>query len=294
MHTVREPNFGQLPPAQSSWETSATVVLPVPFERTVSYGHGTALGPAAIIAASSQVEFYDEELGFEPCQGGIATVPPCDPITADLATAMAEIEAAALPHLEAGKFLVTLGGEHSLTLGPVRAAAKVHGPIGVVQFDAHADLRDSYEGSPFSHASIMRRLLELELPSLAIGIRALSSEEATLVKERRLPMIWGYELEGAELRFKALLDALPEKVYLTFDLDFFDPSLIPATGTPEPGGGTWWPTMRLLRTLFESKDVVAMDVVELAPAAGQHASDFTAARLVYKCVGYRARGRRLR
>ena len=163
-----------------------------------------------------------------------------------------------------------------------------------MQFDAHADLRAEYEGTPFSHASVMRRVLDDGIPSLPIGIRSLSKPEAELAREQRVPIVWGSELDGLEARFDSLLDLLPDSVYLTFDIDYFDPALVPATGTPEPGGGRWWPTLRLLRRLFEAKRVVAADVVELAPLGGQPASDFVAAKLVYKCIGYWREGRELR
>lgn len=295
-------DFLGLDAEQASWSEARAVVLPVPYERTTSYGSGTAGGPRALLEASAYVELYDEELRSEPYRCGIYTAEPCRPAAAEIAAAIDEIEAAAARHLDAGKFLVTLGGEHGLTTGPARAAlrrleqssgASGAKPLGVVQFDAHADLRDSYGGSRYSHASVMRRLVDdLGLPSLAVGLRSLSAPEAALIDERDLAVIWSHELHedalsGSSERFEALLDGLPDRVYLTFDIDYFDPSLVPATGTPEPGGGQWHETMRLLRKLFERKQVVAMDVVELAPRAGRPASDFVAAKLVYKCLAYR-------
>ena len=237
------------------------------------------------------MELYDEELKSEPFRQGIATLPPFLPEAFDLGEAMAEIQAEARRHVAAGKFLVTLGGEHSLTLAPVRAVREVMAEegteIGVVQFDAHSDLRDELDGTPYSHASVMRRVLEDGVPHVAVGIRSLSTPEGELIDERGLPVIWGWELGEADTgeRFAAMLDTLPETVYLTFDIDYFDPSLVPATGTPEPGGGLWWPTLALLRELFRRKRVVAMDLVELAPD-GHHASEFLAAKLVYKCLAY--------
>lgn len=222
---------------------------------------------------------------------GIATLPACEPQSADLEAAIGEIEARALEAMGSGRFVVTLGGEHSLTTAPVRAARKVYGAIGVLQFDAHADLRDTYEGTPWSHACVMRRIHDLGIPSAAVGLRALSAPEGAMIRDQSLPVIWGHQLDEAEQRFDALLDTLPEQVYLTFDLDFFDPAILPATGTPEPGGGTWWPTLRLLDRLFARKRVVAMDVVELAPTDDHPASDFLAARLVYKCLGHWWRNR---
>lgn len=279
-------NFGLLDAASSDYDTSRVAVLPVPFERTTSYGKGTAAGPAGIIRASQAMELWDEELQSEPYLQGIATLPPFLPEAFAMAEALAELQEEARVHLERGKFLVTLGGEHSLSSAPVKAARDVHGEIGVVQFDAHADLREEFDGTPYSHASVMKRIVDEGIPTLPIGIRSLSSPEAELIRERGMQVIWGHDLDRAEHLFPELLAGLPEKVYLTFDIDFFDPSLVPATGTPEPGGGLWYPTLRLLRRLFQEKTVVAMDVVELAPIGGQPASDFLTSKLIYKCLGY--------
>lgn len=278
--------YADLEAAQCRYESSRAALLPLPFERTTSYGEGTARGPSALLQASQYLEVYDEELDSEPCRLGIATLPAFEPRSADLETALGEIEAEAARHLEAGKFLVSVGGEHSLSTPLVRAAASVHGEIGVVQFDAHADLREEYEGTPWSHACVMRRIVEAGFPTLAVGLRSLSPPEARFLHQRRLPVVWGHQLDGAGKRFARLLADLPEKVYLTFDIDYFDPSLVPATGTPEPGGGAWYPTLALLRELFRRRTVVAMDLVELAPVPGQPASDFLAAKLVYKCLAY--------
>ncbi len=271
---------------QASWADAQAVVLPLAFERTTSYGKGTANGPAALLAASAQVELWDQELATEAVKVGVFTAPELRP-TVDMNSVMSEMESAARSHLEAGKWLVSLGGEHSLTLGPVRAACSLYSDLGVLQFDAHADLRQSYEGSPHSHACIMRRLSDLGLPSAAIGLRSLSQPESKFIADRQIPVIWGRQLAQAEALLDDLLAQLPARIYLTFDVDFFDPALLPSTGTPEPGGGSWYPTLRLLRRIFEQKDVVAMDVVELAPRKDAPASDFVAAKLVYKCLGYR-------
>lgn len=279
-------NFGLLEADASAYETSRVAVLPVPFERTTSYGKGTMAGPAAILRASQAMELYDEELNGEPSAQGIATLPFFLPEAFDMREGFAELQAEARIHMERGKFLVTLGGEHSLTQAPVKAAREVYGEIGVVQFDAHSDLREEFEGTPYSHASVMKRIVDEGTPTLSVGIRALSVPEAQLIRERNLSVIWGHELERAEERLSELLPTLPEKIYLTFDVDYFDPALVPATGTPEPGGGNWYPTLRLLRYLFQTKTVVAMDLVELAPVGGLPASDFLAAKLVYKCLGF--------
>ncbi|HEX7186334.1 MAG TPA: agmatinase [Thermoanaerobaculia bacterium] len=279
-------NFGLLEPEDCDYETSRIVVLPVPFERTTSYGKGTTAGPAAIIRASQAMELWDEELGTEPYRQGIATLSPFLPESFDMKEALAEIQAEAREHMEKGKFVVTLGGEHSLSQAPIQAAKETHGKIGVVQFDAHADLREEFEGTPYSHASVMKRVVDAGIPTLAVGIRSLSSPEAALVRRKDLPVIWGHQLNRAAEMFLEMLASLPEKIYLTFDVDYFDPSLVPATGTPEPGGGLWYPTLGLLRHLFQTKTVVSMDVVELAPIGGQPASDFLTSKLIYKCLGY--------
>jgi agmatinase len=283
-------NFGLLEPAASAYETSRVAVLPVPFERTTSYGKGTSAGPAAIIRASQSMELYDEELGAEPSGQGIATLPPFLPEAFDMAEAMTELQDEARAHMQKGKFLVTLGGEHSLSQAPIKAAREAFGDgsgnIGVVQFDAHADLREEFEGTPYSHASVMKRVVDAAIPPLAVGIRSLSSPEAEVIRHKGLPVIWGHQLDRAAELFPQLLRGLPEKIYLTFDIDYFDPSLVPATGTPEPGGGLWYPTLALLRHLFQTKTVVSMDLIELAPLGHQPASDFLAAKLIYKCLGY--------
>lgn len=290
-----------LDPEDSAYDTSRAAILPVPFERTTSYGKGTGEGPAAILRASQALELWDEELRRETYRCGIATLPPFLPEAHDLGEALDALRAEARRQMEAGKFLVTLGGEHSLTSPLAFAAREVFGAeddeggkVGVVQFDAHADLRDEYEGTPWSHAAVMRRIVEAGMPTLAVGLRSLSTPEAELIDERDLAVIWGYELPdeaAAFARFERLLADLPETIYLTVDIDYFDPSLVPATGTPEPGGGLWYPTMKMLRHLFATKTVVAMDVVELAPN-GHHASDFLAAKLIYKCLGYWQEGGR--
>ncbi len=279
-------NFGLLEPEASAYETSRVAVLPVPFERTTSYGKGTSAGPAAIIRASQSMELYDEELGADPSRQGITTLAPFLPEAFDMAEAMAELQAECRVHLDKGKFLVTLGGEHSLSQAPIKATRETYGEIGVVQFDAHADLREEFEGTPYSHASVMKRVVDAGIPTLAVGIRSLSAPEAEVVRSKSLPVIWGHQLDRAADLFPPLLQKLPDKIYLTFDIDYFDPSLVPATGTPEPGGGLWYPTLALLRHLFATRTVVAMDLIELAPLGHQPASDFLAAKLIYKCLGY--------
>lgn len=269
------------------YSTSDAVILPVPFERTTSYGRGTSHGPQAILEASQQVELFDEELRSEPYKQGIATLSPIEDSGQPIRDYLDQLQQEVSSQLDSEKFVVSLGGEHTLTQAAVAAAAQTLGTIGVVQFDAHADMRDTYEGDRFSHACVMRRVNDMGIPHLGVGIRSLSPAEAAYIETQGLEMVWGRDLDQlTPSRLRHLLEGLPAKIYLTFDVDFLDPALLPATGTPEPGGGSWWPTLSLLRVLFETREVVAMDLVELAPIAGQTTSDFTVARLAYKCLAY--------
>ncbi len=272
----------------------AVAVLPVPYERTTSWGRGAEAGPSALLKASRYVELYDQELDLEPCRIGIETLPPVDVETSE-ESALDQISEEAAESTRRGRFLCAIGGEHTVTPALVRGVASAHGkPLGIVQFDAHADLRQTYSGSRWNHACAMSRVLDLDVPLLATGIRSLSRSEAARIERRNLPVIPAdqlHALDEADLEslFIGLLASLPDTIYLTFDLDFFDPSVLPATGTPEPGGGDWFQALALLRLLFRHKQVVAMDIVELAPIPGQPASDFLAARLLYKCIAYRFR-----
>jgi agmatinase len=268
-------------------------VLPVPYEGTVSYGTGTARGPAAILEASRQVELYDEQYGFEPFRLGVHTDamldlsddPPAREVVRRVETRVGEL-------IDRGKWVVMLGGEHSITPGGVRAAASRHPGLRVVQLDAHADLRESYEGDPWSHACAMARCLEVA-PVYGVGIRSYSVEEARRMDDG-IPghhLVHAWEMESRDWFGRALEGIESAPVYLTVDVDYFDPAVVPGTGTPEPGGGSWWPTLLFLEALFERGPVVAADVVELAPVAGLHHADFAVARLVNKLIGLFGGGR---
>jgi agmatinase len=274
--------------AASPLDGAGVVVLPVPYEATVSYGGGTARGPEAILRASTQVELYDEQLGSEPFHAGVFTDPMLD-VAGTTETVVRRIETRFGELMDAGKWVVMLGGEHAITPGGVAAAANRHPELTVVQLDAHADLRQQYEGDRWSHACAMARCHDLGVPVTAVGIRNYSIEEAQWIR-RGIPgyrIVHAWEMDH-ETWIERALDALDEKpVYLTIDLDYFDPAIIPATGTPEPGGGTWWPTLRFLDRLIKRTNVVACDLVELAPAPHLHHADFTAARLAYKLIGMR-------
>jgi len=285
----------ELPPfggaeAASPFEAARVAILPVPYEASVSYGGGTARGPEAILRASTQVELWDEFLGFEPYRSGLWTdaMLPVAGLPGEEAVAVVARRFGAL--LDAGEFVVMLGGEHAITPGGVTAAAARHPGLTVVQLDAHADLRQQYQGDRHSHACAMARVLE-HAPVRALGIRNYSVDEAAWMR-RGIP---GYKIVHAwemdEAASLGLLEGLEGKpVYLTLDVDYFDPGIVPGTGTPEPGGGAWWPTLRFLDALFRRTRVVAADVVELAPVPDLHHADFTVARLVHHLIGLKVRG----
>lgn len=275
--------------AAASYERARLVVLPAPFEGTVSYGSGTARAPQAILDASEQLELYDEELGCEPFRSGIWTAPPLALECLGAEAAADAVGARVGQLLDDGKWVVTLGGEHSITAGAVRAASSRNPGLCVVQLDAHADLREAYQGQRFSHACAMARCLE-HAPVHAIGIRSYSCEEAQRIRAGldAYRVFHAWELDTADWSERVLQGIRGRPVYLTIDVDAFDPSIVPATGTPEPGGLAWRPTLRFLDALFRASPVVAADVVELAPIPGLCHPDFTVARLVHKLIGWAA------
>ncbi|MFH1809644.1 MAG: agmatinase [Pseudomonadota bacterium] len=284
--------FGALEAERTDLSTARVVVLPLPYDLTTSYVSGTRLGPAAIIEASRHLELCDEETGRDFSEVGIHT---CDPLAADTRGPEYMVDAiqAAAARLHAlGKFVLGLGGEHSVSNGLVRAAASRWPDLGVLQLDAHLDLRDSFEESPFNHACVMRRLRDdLGLPLVQVGIRSFSSEEHSYVQEQGLLPVSARLLATATREERSALlqdivDRLPARVYLSVDLDVFDPSILPGTGTPEPGGLDWYAVVDLVAAVASRCEIVAADVVELAPIGGQVASDFLAAKLCYKIIGH--------
>jgi len=278
--------FGALEQDADSFDHARAVVLPVPFERTTSYVPGTKNGPREIIAASAQVELYDEELGREVCDIGIHTLPAMESPFASTEEAFAEMRRVAAWLAGAGKFFVALGGEHALTAPLVAGVADVHPGVTVLQIDAHADLRDSYMGDHYSHASALRRVLE-SAPSVQVAIRNLSAPEAEAIPSLNTTVFYDWNMRSDPGWMDRVVDALGEKVYLTIDCDGLDPAIMPAVGTPEPGGLSWRELLTLLKLVMAKKAVVAADVVELCPIPGFAAPNFLAARLVYKIIGYR-------
>lgn len=284
--------FLNLPPEEGATDQAPYQILPVPYEQTVSYGRGCAEGPSAIIRASSEVELFDEELEDEPYRVGIGTLDPM-PITAAGPEAMvAALEKRVFELANHGKTVITLGGEHSITPGPVRAYQKLFPDLSVLQIDAHADLRDGYQDCKYSHASAMMRVRDTVKTTVGLGIRNLSVPEFEYYKSTDdCHLSFAYNRDGGAHWINDNIDLLSQHVYVTIDLDGLDPSIMPAVGTPEPGGLSWDDVLAVLRRVTLRRNVVAADVVELAPISGMHAPDFVAARLVYKLIAYIERGR---
>jgi len=261
------------------------VVLPVPYEGTVTYGAGTRNGPQAIIAASKHVELYDDELDCEPYAWGIHTLPEMEAGNRNPDEMFQSIREMGKRLAASDKLIIILGGEHSITPGMVAAFAEVYNPISVLQLDAHADLRDEYGGTRYSHACSMRRVLE-HCPAVQVGIRSLSRPEMRLIQREGLPVFFMRDMRARTDWMDDAIERLAENVYVTIDLDVFDPSIMPSIGTPEPGGLLWDEVLDFLKTLVQKRRIVAFDVVELSPQPGNSAPDFLAAKLVYKLMGY--------
>ena len=279
-------NFLGIGPPHSDLETARAVVLPVPYDRTATYGKETARGPAALIAASCNLELYDEELGYETYTAGIHTAGAVSGNKDAPEKMVRAVESSVGKYLDMGKFVVTVGGEHSITAGAVYAHHRLHPALSVVQLDAHGDMRNEYEGSEHNHACVMRRIRERRIPSVAIGIRSVCREEVDYLSENPSTIISGRRVAEGRDWFDEAIAATGPEVYVTVDMDYFDPSRVPATGTPEPGGGDWYSTLAFLRTLSRRRKIVGFDIMELAPIAGQPASDFLAAKLLYRLLGY--------
>lgn len=300
------PRLDYLPPAQAfleparkdalTPEAARCVVIPFGLEASVSYGTGTAAGPAAILAASHQLELFDEELWREPCLDyGIATLrEPLIPKA--LAPALAELAATVEAVLGAGRFPFVLGGEHALTAGAIRPFAERYPDLVVLQLDAHADLRDGYLGEHYSHAAAMRRVLDYPNVSLvSVGIRAISREEVSFLEANRDRICMHWAKDKAHWRLEDIVAPLRGRpVYVTFDIDALDASVMPATGTPTPGGLQYAEALSVLREAARAGQIVGADLVELAPLAGFHAADYTAAALAYKLMSYALSGTALR
>lgn len=279
-------NFLGIPESDNTLEKSRVVVLPVPYERTVSYGVGTRNGPSAILEASHYVELYDDELDQEVAKVGIHTLPPWLPERMEPDACVEGLEGLVSELLARPRFVLTLGGEHAIATGPIRAHHARYPNLSILHFDAHGDLRDEYEGDRHSHACAARRFLETGAPSVHVGIRSISRDEVLFAREKDLLIVSNRRLPNIDGWMPEALARLTDEVYVTFDVDFFDGSLVPGTGTPEPGGGTWEQALDILRRVATARRIVGADVVEHAPLPGNRAPDFLVAKLCYKLLGY--------
>ncbi len=278
-------SFMNLPPESADPSAAQYAVLPVPYDGTVSFMRGTRHGPAAILDASAQVEEFDEELREDFTSAGITTCAPVDPAN-EPSEQMRRVYHAAREIVQFDKFLLALGGEHSITAPLVQAVAERHARISVLQIDAHADLRDSYGGSKHSHACVMRRVLEITDSICQVGIRNVSKEEYETCQPQMRNLISAASTRADPRWINKVVNMLREKVYVTVDIDGFDPAYAPGTGTPEPGGLSWTQVISLLRRVCTDRQVVGADIVEVAPVSGMRVTEFLAARLAYKIIAY--------
>ncbi len=293
--TAPPDNFLALEDSYGTFEAARVLILPVPLEATVSWGGGTADGPRAIIAASQQVELYDREHEGEPAlEYGIHTLPALA-LSADPAVAVAEIAAAVAEAAGSGRLVVVLGGEHTLSAGVSHGLLEaLGGPLTVVQLDAHSDLRDEYEGSPFSHACVARRILEDPRVEqiLQLGVRSVDAEEVAFARssDGRVRVWYAEDIHAGAWVEEFATRVRGRRIHLTIDVDALDPAIVPATGTPEPDGLSWREAIDVVCTTAAEGAIVGIDCVELAPQAGLHHADFAVAKLLYKTITYAMNG----
>jgi agmatinase len=280
-------NFGGISETEfSSFENAQVIVFPVSYEGTVSFGTGTGAGAMAIVDASRNMELYDEETDAEVYKIGIHTLDEFKSLATPKAM-MNGLYERTKELLKEEKFLCVLGGEHSVSAPVIRAHAERFHNISILQIDAHADLRDEYDGTPHSHASIMARLVkDLKIPAVQVGIRSISAEEARSLNDLPTKIFWAKDIVGRTDWIDDAIDSLTENVYLTIDIDGLDPSLVPTTGTPEPGGLGWYEVLTLIRKLAEKRRVIGMDLVEFSKTENSDAPAFLCAKLVYKSLAY--------
>ena len=276
-------HFGDIPKQYAKLKESEIVILPIPYDGTSTWIKGADKGPEAILEASANMELYDIETDSEVYQQGIFTAPPVTENSSPEKMVEAAYQAAK-KYVDADKFLISLGGEHSVSYGPIRAYAEKYPDLTVLQLDAHTDLRNEYLGSKFNHACVMARTQEL-CPVVQVGIRSMDVEE----KERVVPtkIFWAHEIHKSNDWMERAVGQLSENVYLTIDLDVFDPSIMPSTGTPEPGGMLWYKVLDFMRLVLMRTNIVGMDKVELCPNPDNKAPDFLAAKLLYKILSYK-------
>ncbi len=282
-------NFLALPGRYCDYKTARFAVLPIPYDSTTSYAVGTRDGPRAIISASQQVELYDEFLARESYASGVATLDPVSVNVAGPEATLHEVYQRARKPVRDGKFLIGLGGEHSVTAGLVRAVREKHKNLSVLQIDAHADLRAEYQGSPHSHACVMRRIHDMGVSAVAVGLRNYSQDEARFIRQKDLAILSARTCRQTPGWIASVLASLGDPVYVTIDIDGFDPAFAPGTGTPEPGGLDWYQVTDLLSEVARERTIVGADLVEVRPIPPNNVTEFLAAKLLYRLIGLVAR-----
>jgi agmatinase len=285
MSVAMPDSFLGLDGRDADYRAARFAVLPIPYDATTSFSAGSREGPRAIIAASRQVEDYDVELDRESSRAGIATLDPLEPDARGPDAMHERVYQAARRIVRDGKFLIGLGGEHSITSGLVRAARAKHKNLSVLQIDAHADLRDSYQHSAYSHACVMRRIHDLGVPAVGVGVRSYSRDEARFIRSAKKKIVPARVCHETQEWMSDVVQSLTERVYVTVDIDGFDPACAPGTGTPEPGGLDWYQVADLLTTVASERRIVGADVVEVRPLPPSTLTEFLAARLVYRIIG---------
>ena len=278
-------NFAGLSSPYSDLQTARVMILPVPYDSTTEWHSGAREGPQAIISASQYLELYDIELNREIYKVGIHTLPAVQPLLNSPEKMIERVYRISCELVEQGKFPVMFGGEHSLSLGMVQALKEKFGSVCVLQLDAHADLRDEYLGTKYSHACVMRRIYEL-CPIVQVGVRSISWEEKQFSTQNKMHTFYITTSSSDLAPPEQIVTSLSDNVYVSIDLDVFDPSIMPAVGTPEPGGMQWYEVLNLLGYVTRHKRVIGFDLVELCPKDCTDSSAFLAAKLAYKFIGY--------
>ena len=277
--------FAGLLPPFSELEKAKTVILPLPYEGTTEWRSGTRDGPQAIIDASQYLELYDLELDREIYKVGIHTLPEVEPVLSSPEDMIDRCYNMTKGLIQKGKFVVMLGGEHSLSLGTVRAFKEAFPRLSVLQLDAHADLRDKYLGTKYSQACVMRRIFEL-CPLVQVGVRSLSWEEKQFLNQNKMTPFYMSDLVSTATSTEKIVNSLSQDVYVTIDADVLDPSIMPAVGTPEPGGMQWQQILDIIKSVALHKHIAGFDLMEFCPREGPASCAFLLAKLAYKCIGY--------
>jgi len=278
-------NFLGLPPELSSVEVAKAAVILAPLETTTSYQRGTSKGPEAFISASQQVELYDIPSALDFSTIGVCTFAAPNFDGMKNKEALKLIEADVNKAMDKNLWPIIIGGEHAITYAPVRALHKKYPDLSVLQIDAHADLREAYEGDPYSHASVMKRVVDLGVKCVGVGIRNYCQEEAQFIRETNYPIYHDHEIVRDGLNPAKIASHLTKNVYITVDIDGFTPGECPGTGTPEPGGITWWHALELFSHVFKNHNVVGIDINEIMPISSSARTEFFAAKLAYKMLG---------